>query len=59
MDNFVELEFESIKFMAVKDYDEYLTMLYKNYMKLPPKDKQRRHIPIAEFAPPPDFNKNK
>jgi len=54
---FIELEFEGRKFMAVKEYDKYLTMLYNDYMKLPPEDKRRGHMPpITEFSVPSEFN---
>lgn len=43
------LEFEGRKFPAVKNYDEYLTMLYGDYMKLPPKEKQKPSIHLSEF----------
>ncbi len=43
------LEFEGRKFPAVKNYDEYLSMLYGDYMKLPPKEKQKPSIHLSEF----------
>ena len=48
-DEFTELEFEGRKFMAVKEYDRYLTMLYGDYMKLPPKEKQKPSVHLSEF----------
>lgn len=39
----IELEFESHKFCAFKEYDKYLTHVYGNYMQLPPKEKQVTH----------------
>lgn len=39
-DKFVELEFEGMQFMAMKQYDAYLKLLYGDYMQLPPKEKQ-------------------
>ena len=38
-----DTEFENIKFSGVKDYDSYLSTLYGDYMKLPPKEKQVTH----------------
>ena len=39
-DEYVELEFEGMTFMAIKDYDYVLKTLYNNYMELPPIDKR-------------------
>lgn len=38
-----EMPFEDKKFLCMKSYDEFLTMIYGNYMKLPPLDKQITH----------------
>lgn len=42
-DEVVELEFEGKKYAAPADYHEYLTIMYGDYMQLPPKDKQVSH----------------
>lgn len=39
-EHFIELEFEGSKFMATKYYDEALTILYGDYMQLPPEEKR-------------------
>lgn len=39
----VEYEFEGQHVMGIRDYDKYLTMLYGNYMQLPPEEKRRTH----------------
>ena len=49
MDSFAELEFEGGKFKAVADYGRYLTLLYGDYMELPPKEKQKPHIHLSAF----------
>ncbi len=49
LDEFTELEFEGRRFPAVKEYDKYLTMLYGDYMKLPPKEKQKPSIHLSAF----------
>ncbi len=36
----IELEFEGRKFFAPKNYDKILTLVYGDYMKLPPKEKR-------------------
>lgn len=43
MDGYIELTFEGIKVMALKDYDKWLTMRYGDYMKLPPVEEQISH----------------
>lgn len=40
---FSEIEFEGYKFKCFNHYDEYLTSIYGDYMKLPPKEKQVSH----------------
>lgn len=40
LDEYTELEFEGMKFSVVKDWDEYLTISYGDYMKLPPVEKR-------------------
>lgn len=39
----VEYEFENIKIYGFKDYDAYLTHIYGNWRKFPPKEKQVTH----------------
>ena len=38
-----DLQFETITVKAPKEYDKYLTRIYGDYMKLPPKEKQISH----------------
>ena len=45
----VDLRFEGYLFSAIKNYDEYLTMLYGDYMTLPPEDKRKPHIHLSAF----------
>ncbi|WP_313154025.1 LicD family protein [Lacrimispora sp.] len=49
LDRFTELEFEGYRFKAVTQYERYLTMLYGDYMALPPEDKRRPHIRLSAF----------
>ena len=42
-DELIDIEFEGKKYAAPKRYDEYLTIMYGDYMKLPPEDKQVTH----------------
>lgn len=44
----ISIKFEGKEFMACREYDEYLTFLYGDYMKIPPKDKQKVH-PVSSF----------
>ena len=37
---YTELTFEGHKYMAIADYDSYLTKHYGDYMKLPPIEQQ-------------------
>lgn len=39
----IDLPFEDRNYMAIKDYDIYLTNLFGDYMQLPPKEKQVSH----------------
>ena len=40
-DDYVDLQFDDIKCMAMKGYDTYLRTAYGDYMKLPPKEQQQ------------------
>ena len=42
-ESLISLDFEGRKFMAIKNYNEVLRMMYGDYMKLPPKEKQVTH----------------
>lgn len=42
-DTYVDLDFENIKVMAVKEYDVFLKHRFGDYMKLPPKEEQVTH----------------
>lgn len=37
---YVDIEFEGMSFKGLKQYDKYLTLLYGDYMTLPPEDKR-------------------
>ncbi len=41
------VSFEGLKMPCMSGYDEYLTMVFGDYMQLPPKDKQMPHHDIA------------
>ena len=49
MNRFTELEFEGHRFKSVAQFDRYLTMLYGDYMALPPEDKRKPHIRLSAF----------
>lgn len=42
-DEFVDVDFENMKFKAIKNYDQWLTIRYGDYMKLPPIDQRITH----------------
>lgn len=44
-----EYEFEGKMFWGFKEYDKYLTLLYGDYMKLPPIEKRKSHMPISRL----------
>lgn len=43
MDEFIECKFEGHTFPIIKEYHEFLTSLYGDYMELPPVDKRNPH----------------
>ena len=45
--NVAEYEFEGCHFYGPKDYDEYLTFKYGDYMKMPPEDKRQQNSPVS------------
>lgn len=51
-DNLIDLEFEKSNFYVSKYYDKYLSNIYGDYMKLPPKEKQIPHHGIIEIKFP-------
>ena len=42
-EEYEEMSFEGMMFSVVKGYDKYLTLLYGDYMKLPPEEKRVSH----------------
>lgn len=42
-DEYVQLPFEDTEFMAIKNYDIYLTQVFGDYMQLPPEEKRVNH----------------
>jgi len=47
-DEYVDIEFEGNRFMAIKEYGKYLTELFDDYMKLPPTDERKVH-PVSRI----------
>ena len=47
---FQEFEFEGKKLIGLKDFDEYLTFSFGDYMKLPPVEKREQHAPVSDYS---------
>lgn len=47
-ENTIDMKFEGINFRACRKYEEYLTFLYGDYMKLPPQEKRKAH-PVSQL----------
>ena len=47
-ENSQDTEFEGIVFQGIKEYDEYLSFKFGNYMELPPEEKRKVH-PVSEL----------
>lgn len=45
----IRFDFESLRLWGSRDYQEYLTYLYGDYMKLPPKEKRLAHAPVSSL----------
>lgn len=48
-DGICEVEFEGRKYLAMKNYEEYLKIPFGNYMELPPEEKRVAHHDIIEL----------
>lgn len=48
-ENSSDIVFEGIVFKSIKDYDEYLSFKFGEYMKLPPEGKRKTH-PVSEIT---------
>lgn len=46
--NSAEFEFEGFKFMGIKEYDQYLSFKFGDYMTLPPVDERKTH-PVSDY----------
>ncbi len=47
--NYIRLPFEGIHYLCIEGYDKYLTNLYGDYMKYPPKEKQVSHHDFTAY----------
>ncbi|MED1791101.1 LicD family protein [Brevibacillus nitrificans] len=45
----VKVEFEGYTFWGFRDYDEYLRLVYGDYMQLPPHSERIPHIPCSSY----------
>ena len=48
-DEMRDMQFEGYTFRAFRKYDKYLTALYGDYMKLPPKEQQKAHLDVSRI----------
>ena len=47
--NLQEFDFEGKRLVGLKDYDEYLTFSFGDYMTLPPVEKREQHAPVSDY----------
>lgn len=45
-----EYEFEGKKLFGIKDYDEFLTYQYGDYMTPPPENERKQHAPVSSYS---------
>ena len=51
-ENLIPIRFETEEFLSYRDYKDYLTHFYGDYMKLPPVEKRDRHELLkVDFGP--------
>lgn len=50
-----EYEFEGKMFFSSDDFDEVLSYIYGDYMKLPPEDKREQHSPFSKIKFPDEI----
>ncbi len=56
--NYVDLEFEGHLFRGIADWDQWLTMIYGDYMTPPPEGKRWQHnLKVYRTSPAPDGEK--
>lgn len=48
-DEMMDMQFEGFTFRAFRKYDKYLTALYGDYRKLPPKEQRRAHLEVSKI----------
>ena len=48
-DEMMDMQIEGYTFRAFRKHDKYLTALYGDYMKMPPKEKQKAHLDVSEI----------
>lgn len=49
-DTVVEMEYEGMMFSVMEKYDQYLTLLYGDYMKMPPVEKQKGNATLTTLS---------
>ena len=49
-ENYIDVEFEGMQFMAVREYDMYLRISYGDYMQLPPPEKRKGVMNAIKYS---------
>lgn len=49
-DEMIDVEFEGYQFKCFKEYDTYLSLLYGNYIELPPEENRVAHLDVSSIS---------
>ena len=48
-DGYMDYEFEGENFRIIENYDAYMSVLYGDYMQMPPAEKQVGHLEVGSI----------